>query len=54
MLEESIRFGGIEFKREVFLASFQTMRNLTFKKPIILRAWKLAGLIPFNQNHVLK
>src|SRR5450432_919755 len=54
ILEESIRFSSIEFKRKDFLASFQTMRNLTFKKPIILRAWKLASLIPFNQNHVLK
>jgi len=38
VLEEAIRFGGVDYKREDFLASFQKMQDLTFKKPIIYRA----------------
>src|SRR5450432_2364552 len=54
VLEEAIRFGGVDYKREDFLASFQKMRDLTFKKPIICRAWEKAGLVLLDPEIVLK
>jgi DDE superfamily endonuclease len=54
LLEDSIRFGGIDYKKDDFLFSFQQMRNLTFRPHIISRAWKLAGLVPSNPQIVLR
>jgi DDE superfamily endonuclease len=38
LLEDSIRFGGIDYKKDDFLSSFQQMRNLTFRPYIISNA----------------
>ncbi len=53
VLEDSIRYGGNDYKRPDFLASFQKMRDLTFKKPIICSAFRKAGLYPFDPSAVL-
>ena len=53
LLEESIRYGGVDYKKSDFLASFQKMRDLTFKKSIICSAWRKSGLYPFNPSAVL-
>src|SRR5450432_1527528 len=53
LLEQSIRFGGIDYKRDDFLSSFQKMREQTFRAHIINRAWKLSGLVPLNAQIVL-
>src|SRR5208282_2409459 len=42
LLENSIRFGGIDYKRTDFLASFQKMRDLTFKERVICSAFEKA------------
>jgi hypothetical protein len=54
VLKESIRYGGLNYKRADFLASFQRMQDLTFKKPIICSAFKKSGLYPFNPSAVLE
>ena len=38
LLEDSIRFRGIDYKKDNFLSSFQQMRNLTFRPYIISNA----------------
>jgi hypothetical protein len=53
MLKESIRYRGLDYKRVDFLSSFQRMRDLTFKKPIICSAFEKSGLYPFNPSAVL-
>ena len=53
MLKESIQYGGLDYKRVDFLTSFQRMRDLTFKKPIICSAFAKSGLYPFNPSAVL-
>jgi hypothetical protein len=53
VLENSIRYGGVDYKRADFLASFQRMRDLTFKKPIIYSAFRKSGLHPFDPSAVL-
>lgn len=53
LLEESIRFAGVDYKRTDFLASFQAMRDLTFKTKTICSAFRKAGLHPFNPSAVL-
>jgi hypothetical protein len=41
------------YKRQDFLASFQKMRDLTFKKSIIRSAFQKSGLYPFDPSVVL-
>jgi len=53
VLEESIRFGGIDYNKTDFLASFRKMRDLTFKQRVIRSAFKKAGLVPYNPQIVL-
>jgi hypothetical protein len=53
MLEESIRYTGLGYKRVDFLASFQRMQDLTFNKPIIYSAFEKSSLYPFNPSAVL-
>jgi hypothetical protein len=53
VLKESIQYRGLDYKCADFLASFQRMRDLTFKKPIICSAFEKAGLYPFNPSAVL-
>jgi hypothetical protein len=53
MLKESIQYRGLDYKRADFLASFQRMRDLTFKKLIILSAFAKSSLYPFNPSVVL-
>lgn len=53
MLKESIRYRGLNYNCVDFLASFQRMQDLTFKKPIILSAFEKSGLYPFNPSAVL-
>ena len=53
MLKESIRYGGLDYKRADFLTSFQRMRDLTFKKLIIYSAFAKSSLYPFNPSAVL-
>ena len=52
-LQDSIRYGGVDYKRTDFLASFQSMRDQTFKPHIIRSAFENASLIPFNLSIVL-
>jgi hypothetical protein len=52
-LQDSIRYGGVDYKRTDFLASFQSMRDQTFKPHIIRSAFENASLIPFNPSIVL-
>src|SRR5436190_19569176 len=54
ILENSIRFGGVDYKRTDFLASFQKMRDLIFKKTTICSAFRKSGLFPFNPSAVLE
>jgi DDE superfamily endonuclease len=53
LLEDSIRFGGIDYKQTDFLASFQKMRDLTFKERVIRSAFEKSGLYPFDPSAVL-
>ena len=53
ILEDSTRFGGIDYKRTDFLASFKEMRNRTFKKKVIQSAFRKSGLHPFDPSVVL-
>jgi hypothetical protein len=53
LLKESIWYSGINYKKPDFLASFQRMRNLTFKKSIICSAWRKSSLYPFDPSAVL-
>jgi hypothetical protein len=52
-LQDSIRFGGVDYKRPDFLASFQAMRNRTFKKHTICSAFAKSGLYPYDPSVVL-
>ena len=53
MLKESIQYRGLDYKHIDFLTSFQRIRDLTFKKPIILSAFAKSSLYPFNPSAVL-
>jgi hypothetical protein len=53
VLEEAVRYGGVNYKKPDFLAAFQRMRDLTFKKTIICSAWWKSGLYPFDPSAVL-
>ena len=52
-LQDSIRYRGVDYKWTDFLASFQSMRDQTFKLYIIHSAFENASLIPFNPSIVL-
>ena len=47
-LEESIRYGGVDYKKMVFLAGLTKIRKHTFKHGTIKFAFRKAGLIPFS------
>ena len=53
MLEEVVQYGGVNYKKPDFLAVFQRMRDLTFKKTIICSAWWKSSLYPFDPSTVL-
>jgi hypothetical protein len=53
VLKESIRYRGLDYKRADFLSSFQRIRDLIFKKPIICSTFEKSGLYPFNPSAVL-
>jgi len=49
----SIANGNFEFAKDDFLAALQVIRERTFKKHTILRAWELCGIYPYNPDIVL-
>ena len=54
ILENSIQFSNVDYKRTDFLASFQKMQDLTFKKVTICSAFQKSDLFPFNPLAVLE
>jgi hypothetical protein len=53
VLEEQIRYGGLDYSKADFLAGFNEMRERTFRSIVIKDAFEKAGLIPFDPQKVL-
>ena len=52
VIDNAMRWGDGNFGMFEFLAKFQTMRTLTFKKSTIQSAFRNTGLIPYNPGVV--
>src|SRR5277367_3227931 len=52
-LQDSIRYRGVDYKQTDFLASFQVIRDQTFKKHTICSAFEKFSLYPYNPSAVL-
>ena len=53
-INNAIRLSNTQFSKLEFLATFQTMRDQTFKLSTIYYAFKITGIIPFNLEAVLE
>jgi hypothetical protein len=53
VLDTAIRYGGLDFKHDDFLAAFQEMHDRTFKIGTIKSAFQKTGLYPFDPKLVL-